>query len=155
MYAGVAAMRSGDLERAESDLSRVRTTLVELGLAEHVDDLDSRLLELALLRGDVDPTELTALLDKFASPHPLASRVLRCAAMVAWEQGDRAGAGRHAREAVEAADSTFDRALALLTAHRCAVEPSGRAEVEASEILAELGVLRPPPQLPGDVRSRT
>jgi predicted ATPase/class 3 adenylate cyclase len=114
LFSSVPAMRIGDLADAAHRLDRARRVLTRLGMAELVDDLDSRELELGLLGGDVDIAACDDFLVRSGSEHPLGHRVLRVKGLA------QAGAGK-TEDAVETltralsipAATDFERALTL------------------------------------------
>lgn len=156
LFWAVAAMRAGDLVVADERLASAREQLEDLGMAEWVDDLDSRRLELDVLRGTAVPDDGVRLLERFGAGHPFRVRVLRAVALTCVGHGDHAGARAALDEALASAPRGFERALTLLAAART-VEGERAQELsdEADAILGELGVSRPPPLTAADLSVRT
>lgn len=151
LFSGVAAMRDGRLDESRHQLDSARVLLTELGMADMVDEVDSRLVELDLLAGRRVALAARQLLARLGATHHCAPRVLRAGALDAHLAGDSADAERALRDALDAGPahglerSLTLRALAIVT-------PAG-AEArswldEAAAIDRALGVRRSPPLLP-------
>ncbi len=151
LFSGVAAMRDGRLDEARRQLGSARVLLVTLGMADMVDEVDSRLLELDLLAGRPVAATASELLTRLGATHHCAARVVRAGALDAHLAGDTVGAERALRDALEAGpDHGLERSLTLRAL--ATVAPAG-AEArswidEAEAIDRALGVRRSPPLLP-------
>jgi class 3 adenylate cyclase/tetratricopeptide (TPR) repeat protein len=114
LFSSVAAMRAHDVTGAEQRLDRARRILTRLGMAELVDDLDSRQLELELLLGNVDVVICDDFLARIGPEHPLVHRILRVKGVTQAEAGKTEDAIVTLQSALSAPAATdFERALTL------------------------------------------
>ena len=148
LFSAVAAMREGRLAGAAERLETAHRMLTDLGMAEWLDDLESRRLELALLAGGAPSKETTELAARLGDGHPFAGRIRRTLGLAQVRAGD-VGAGLATLKATLELTTagTFDRALtlrALLVADPGSAEAAGWRS-EAAAIFEMLGVKRSPP----------
>ena len=154
LFAGVAAMRAGDLDGARIRFATARTLLVDLEMAEWIDDLECRQLELDLLAGEASVERCRALLTRFTPEHPFTNRVLRSLGLSEFVAGDSAAARTALDSSLELSSAaSYELALtlrALLQIEPDSPEASGW-RAESSEIFRRLGVKRPPPLLDAEL----
>ncbi len=151
LFSGVAAMRDGRFDVARHQLDTARVLLVELGMADMVDEVDSRRLELDLLAGRPVAAAAADLQARLGPDHHCAPRVMRVAALSAHLAGDRVGAERSLRAVLAAGpDRGLERSLTLraLAAVSPSSDDAGAWTDEADRIDRALGVRRSPPVLP-------
>jgi class 3 adenylate cyclase/tetratricopeptide (TPR) repeat protein len=157
LFSGVAAMRDGRLEEARRQLDTARVLLVELGMADMVDEVDSRLVELDLLAGRPVAAVASELLARLGATHRCAARVLRAGALDAFLAGDTSDAERTLRVALAAGpDHGLERSLTLraLVAVVPSSDDAGAWLDEAGAIDRSLGVRQSPPLLPASSMRR-
>ena len=148
LFAGVAAMRNGELESADGRLATARPQLQALGMADMLTELDSRELELRVKTGTATIADCVGLAERVAGDDVMVSRVLRAKAIIELRSG--IDPEPTLLEALRLTPSTgFERALAL---HALAtmVPDSPRAPKwrdEADHTFQALGVHTPPPVL--------
>ena len=113
LFAAVATMRLGELERSHELLVRARGELTDLG-KELVDDLSSRELELAVLDATATVTSCDDLERRLGEDHPLWPRIRRCRGLIELLDGRATEAEAILREALaREAVQGFERALTL------------------------------------------
>ena len=152
LFAAVAAMRLGDLERARTLIIRARGELTDLG-KELADDLDSRELELAVLDATATAEDCDHLERRLGDEHPLWPRVRRCRGLVSLLSGRSVEAEAILRGVLErTVVQGFERALTLqaLVLVRGLVG-SSELITEMEAIYVELGVAHRPPLVPADL----
>jgi tetratricopeptide (TPR) repeat protein len=148
LFAAVAAMRDGRLDEARSRLDVARDLLGRLGMAEMVDELDGRELELDALMGTATIERCRTLETRFGLDHPSTARVKRTRGILEHLAGRDDDATATLLDAV-ALDATpgLERALTLRALEQVApIAPEAdRWHDEADAILSTLGVRRVPP----------
>ncbi len=151
-------MRLGRLVEAQTTLDIARSEITGLG-QELLDDLDSRQLELDMLAGRGSPGRGRDLAARLGQGHPLNKRVSRCEAMALSHEGS-SGAAKTLLETDlfgEPALLGYERALSLLVLASIVGDDQSRRsadlERESSQLFHELGVVRPPPLRPADLRT--
>lgn len=149
LYAGVALTRDGRLDEAEGRFAAARTSLERLGMADLLDELDSRVLELQLLAGTVTLDSCTGLAARLGAQHPCISRVWRVEAILRHGAGDLTEAERLLGEAVRAGEG-LDRVLALRALAALWPDSSavGTWMAEAEAICRQMEARRVAPALP-------
>lgn len=156
LFAGVAAMRDGQLDLAATKFDESRQLLDRLGMTEWVDDLDSRHLELDLLSGRSRLADCEGLIERFGAGHPFRIRVLRAAGLAASQHEQHDTAESFLRLALDESEPGFERALTLL-ALQLAVPRSpevGQWQEAARGVLTELSVDQSPPLVPAQLTRR-
>ncbi len=150
LFSAVASTRCGDFDVADERLAAARTEMRRLGMLEHLDELDTRQLELDVLRGDASRTRCDELAGRFAGDPVRLSRIERCRALLtddlAWREQSVLRIA-----AIDGAPD-FERAQSLRVL--VAIDPdtalrSARLD-EIDGVFAGLGVTHPPP-LPGEL----
>ncbi|MET0909483.1 MAG: hypothetical protein ABWZ99_08435, partial [Ilumatobacteraceae bacterium] len=145
LFLAVASMRLGDLEGAERLLGSARTEMIRLGMTEFLPDLESRQLELDLLRDTASTARCDELAARFANDPNLSARVERVRAFIATSADDVARSITRLRDLAGLSD--FERALNLrvLTAIDVGAPERDEWAAEIADVFAHLGVTRPPP----------
>lgn len=75
LFAGVNERRLENWDDAEAMLTEAHTTFSELGVTDLAEDAESRLLELAVFRGDPDAAAIADARSRWGDGHPLRSRI--------------------------------------------------------------------------------
>ena len=148
LFAGVAAMRDGQIDDADDRFDRAGSSLVNLGMDELLEDLETRRMELDLLAGCLDAATCEQVLERFGDNHPLRSRVLRLNGLAAHQAGDSVVGLQCLTEALELEVSPgFDRALTLRALALVAPDHHDANDwaARSDEMFVHLGVRRPPP----------
>lgn len=155
LFSAVAATRAGQLERAADQLSRARELLEQQGMVEHLDEVDSRQVELELRDGTATVEKCVALIGRLGRDHPLTTRVSRSVGLALFIEADAPEAMKVLADVAESAEpGSFERAMTL---HALGLVSPGHDDAaiwsgETAEICARLGIETLPPLLRADSR---
>ncbi|MBI4932967.1 MAG: AAA family ATPase [Actinobacteria bacterium] len=148
LFAGVAAMRNGELESAHGRLATARPQLLALGMADMLTELDSRELELRVKTGTATIADCISLAERVAGDDVMVSRVLRARAIIELRSG--IDPEPTLLEALRLTPSAgFERALTLHALATMVPDPTRAPKWrdEADHTFGSLGVHTPPPVL--------
>jgi hypothetical protein len=150
LFAGVAQMRRGRLADAAAALDEARHRLHELGVAELLDEVEVRELELAVVRGDGSVEDCDKLIEGWGDDHPFRGRVHRLRGLIRHQGGDPSALD-DVIAAIDLEPTGLERALTLETYGLIAGKEAPGTVDEVERLRRELGIVRLPPLTAGPV----